>query len=76
MKLTCPKCHSVYLVKFGFKWVGHDNSTERKGRKQQYICNGCGRITINPILAQYRNAQGRFTKAGESSTTPTAGNAT
>jgi uncharacterized protein YlaI len=71
--LACPECHSTELGKFGTKWVG----TKTNGRKpvQQYICKKCGRKTINPILAQYRNAQGRFTKAGESSTTPTVGNA-
>lgn len=31
--------------------------------------------SINPILAQPRNIQGRFIRAGESSTTPIVGNA-
>ena len=37
-RLRCPECNSYRLNKQGWQ-----------GRKQQYICRGCGKITAKPI---------------------------
>ncbi len=67
LTITCPKCKSTDLIKSGWKWV-RGNSTPNKIRKQQYLCNHCGRITINPILPQPRDNKGRFISLNETST--------
>ena len=47
MIIKCPECQSINLKKFGKKWVKVD---DKRQLKQQYQCNGCGRITVNPLV--------------------------
>lgn len=46
--MKCPECGSKNLKKFGKKWSWNQDKNERE-RKQQYQCNDCGRVTVNPI---------------------------
>jgi len=43
----CPECGNENLKRFGKKWV---KVGDKRQLKQQYQCNDCGRITINPVL--------------------------
>lgn len=56
---VCPKCRSTKLVKFGFRWA-KASANKYKIKRQQYICNSCGKITISPIYSQLRDTKGRF----------------
>lgn len=40
---ACPECKSPNIVKMGHVWSGRE-------RRQQYRCQDCGRLTINPII--------------------------
>lgn len=44
------------------------NAQQQKDQVQQYQCNNCGRITINPIYLPPRDNKGRFTKFIDTST--------
>lgn len=52
--MKCPECNSGKLVKFGFKWcselvVEKKQSKKVRVKRQQYLCNDCGRITVKPL---------------------------
>lgn len=42
----CPECNSTNLKRFGKKWV---KVGDKRQRKQQFQCNDCGRVSVNPI---------------------------
>ena len=64
---ACPECKSSKLHKFGLKWSCNPDGARTK--KQQYICNSCGRITVNPTPEPARNTKGRFLSQDSNITT-------
>jgi len=53
MKLKCPECFEIALTKNGKRWVRRNGV---RTRVQQYQCQECGRITINPANGQVKEA--------------------
>jgi len=71
--LVCPECKSSKLVKYGWKW--HKNKeTGIRTKRQQYFCNHCGRVTVNPTQPQPRNDKGKFIPHSTTQTTANTDN--